>query len=59
MGVTSAFQDAVALSGCIDGPETPVAEALVEYERQRRVPATLVQLASRVGMYLIEYFLCR
>lgn len=59
MGVTSALQDVTTLSSFIDGPETSMVAALAEYERRRRVPATFVQLASRVAMVMIEKVLCR
>lgn len=59
MGVTSAFQDVVALVKCVDGVETPLAEALVEYERARRIPTALIQLVSRAVMVFIEKVLCR
>lgn len=50
MGVTSALQDVTTFIDCIDGPQTPLDEALHRYERVRIVPATLVQLASRAAM---------
>lgn len=59
MGVTAALQDAAALTKCIDGVDTPLPEALLKYEKTRRIPATLVQLASRMAMLLIEGVLCR
>ena len=59
MGVTSAFQDAVILTECIGGGDTPLAEALLKYERERRIPATLLQVLSRIAMVLIENILCR
>lgn len=58
MGVTSALQDVVALAKVIDGPETPLAEALLAYERKRRIPAALVQLISRYVGYFIKHVLC-
>eukprot|EP00903_Cladosiphon_okamuranus_P008245 g7937.t1 len=59
MGVTSALQDAAALTKCVDGKGTPLPEALKEYENGRRVPAALLQLVSRVAMVFIENVLCR
>eukprot|EP00904_Undaria_pinnatifida_P001832 jgi/Undpi1/1164/HiC_scaffold_10.g04626.m1 len=59
MGVTSALQDAASLINCIDGVETPLAEALSKYERERVFPTALLQLASRIGMTFIENVLCR
>lgn len=59
MGVTSALQDAAALTKCVDGVETSLPEALKEYENARRVPAALLQLVSRGAMVFIENVLCR
>lgn len=59
MGVTSALQDAAALTKCVDGIDTPLSAALKEYESARRVPAALLQLVSRVAMVFIENVLCR
>lgn len=59
MGVTSALQDAAALTKCIDGVETPLNEAFQKYERSRVVPAAVVQLVSRAAMRFIETVLCR
>lgn len=58
MGVTTALQDAVALTKCVDGVETPLAEALRQYEQKRRIPTALIQLASRMTMIFIENVLC-
>lgn len=58
MGVTSALQDAVALTKCVDGPGTPLSEALKEYERARRLPTAALQVISRVVMVFIENVLC-
>ena len=57
--MTSALQDAASLINCIDGVETPLAEALSKYERERVFPTALLQLASRIGMTFIENVLCR
>lgn len=59
MGVTSALQDAAALIKCVDGVDTPLPEALKEYERGRRIPAALLQSVSRLAMVFIENVLCR
>ena len=59
MGVTSALQDAAALTKRVHGIETPLSEALKEYESARRVPATLLQLISRIAMVFVENVLCR
>ncbi|CAM9777535.1 unnamed protein product, partial [Hapterophycus canaliculatus] len=59
MGVTSALQDAAALTKSIESVDTPLPEALKEYENARRIPATLVQLISRGAMVFIENILCR
>ena len=59
MGVTSALQDAAALTKCVDGVDTSLPEALKEYERSRRVPAALLQAVSRLAMVFIENVLCR
>lgn len=59
MGVTTALQDATALTKCIDGVETPMVDALQQYERKRRIPTALIQLASRIAMVFIENVLCR
>ncbi|CAB1104657.1 unnamed protein product [Ectocarpus sp. CCAP 1310/34] len=58
MGVTTALQDAAALTNCIDNAETPLTEALKEYENARRVPSATLQLISRVAMVFIENVLC-
>lgn len=59
MGVTSALQDAAALTKSIESVDTPLSEALKEYENARRVPAAMVQLISRGVMVFIENVLCR
>lgn len=59
MGVTSAWQDVGALSRYIEGRDTPLAEAFTKYESERRIPATLTQLLSRIAMIIIENFLSR
>lgn len=59
MGVTSALQDAAALTKRVHGVETPLVGALKEYESARRVPATLLQLVSRIAMVFVERVLCR
>ncbi|CBN74164.1 Flavoprotein Monooxygenase [Ectocarpus siliculosus] len=58
MGVTTALQDAAALTKCIDNADTPLMEALKEYENARRVPSATLQLISRVAMVFIENVLC-
>ncbi|CAM9420383.1 unnamed protein product [Ectocarpus sp. 12 AP-2014] len=58
MGVTTALQDAAALTNCIDNADTPLTEALKEYENARRVPSATLQLISRVAMVFIKNVLC-
>lgn len=58
MGLTSALQDVVALAKYIDGPETDFARALDRYEQERRIPATMLQLISRMTMVVIKYIVC-
>ncbi|CAM9294058.1 unnamed protein product [Scytosiphon promiscuus] len=59
MGVTSALQDAAALTKSVESVDTPLPEALKEYENSRRIPAAVTQLISRGVMVFIENVLCR
>ncbi|CAM9349356.1 unnamed protein product [Choristocarpus tenellus] len=58
MGVTSALQDVVALASCVGEADESLETAFKKYEKMRIFPTALVQVFSRVGMWLIENILC-